>query len=197
MKKLILFVFLFSFLRAQETNFTWSGASLFDETNTKLGSTAGPLEPLPGYTALTVFSDLTTLVTSNQIQLSDLLTASFHLDGPSTETLSTIDVADTDSGPPPLQGNYLTEAFFNSGSAYIGNDAYLLIHQGDGNFQVGDFIGLSSSGTQLVDRELLTPQSLDGGVIVTNIEVIPEPTTLLLLLASVSGLIAYRRYARS
>ena len=183
---------------AQESNFNWSGDGLFDENNTQVGGPSA-LEPVPGYTALTLFSDLNGLVTSNEIQLSDILSASFH------PTTSSIDIASLTSGPPPLQGNYLTEAFFDDTTptsttpgvpGYVGQTAYLLVHQGNGSIQVGDFIGLSSSGTTILDRELLTPQEIDGGTIVTNIEVIPEPSTFLFLVLAFAtlGIFGGRRY---
>lgn len=172
------------------TSFEWQGDTLFDETNTQVSEG----NPVADFVALTLFSDLTGFITgSNEIDISHINGANFH------PFISPLDVAGPT--PPPIAGDYATD-FFNGDGTYATQTAYLLIHKGNGNIQVGDFIGFGTNSHIVNELDpdgpggdpALTQQLFDGGIIVTNIQVIPEPTTLIALLAGIVGLVGFRRH---
>lgn len=170
------------------TSFEWTGDAFLDENGVQVA--AG--NPISDYVALTLFSDLNPAVSGNQIDISSISGATFH---PFISPLEVVGEV-----PPTIADDYFSDLFNGDGS-FVGT-AYLLIHKGDGNIQVGDFIGLSTASFTVNDLQptgtgpVATSQTFDGGIITSNIEVIPEPSTILVILLSIAGLVGFRKHLR-
>jgi|GEM_PF-1782504 len=177
--------------RSDLTSFAWEGDSLQDENSVQVA--AG--NPVLDYVGLTIFNDLNLSVIGNEIDISSILASTFHS---FTSPLEVVGAA-----PPPIAGDYFSDLFTGDGS-YAGETAYLLIHQGNGIIQIGDFIGISSVGFAVLELDPDGPggnppgiqQTFDGGLIITNVQVIPEPTTIAILIMAILGICGFRKHIR-
>jgi hypothetical protein len=86
------------------------------------------------------------------------------------------------------------------GNSRVNSVARAIVADGGGltSISVGDFIGQSSNSGVVADQG--TPagatQIFDGGSVITNVEVVPEPSTLFLIGIAGLGLYVTRRFAR-
>ena len=167
---------------ADLTGFLWQGGVATDELGAPiLNGTA------TAYSILDV--DLSSFVVNNggnlEISIFDIVAA---------YSVDSLGVA-----PAFLGGAYSTLAINGDGSV-AGSTANLLIHNGTGAIQQGDYIGLGGSGV-IVDLQPggvgapgLT-QSFVGGDVQTNIQVVPEPATIGLMGVAGLGLFLARKKA--
>jgi hypothetical protein len=110
-----------------------------------------------------------------------------------------IGVADLAIAPVFLGGTYSTGQVDSDGSAVgIG---YLVIDANGGGIEVGDLIGFGASAA-INDLQpnpgdpVGTPQTLAGGSIQTNVQVVPEPATIGLMGIAGLGMYLARRKVR-
>ena len=198
MKKLILLAVCFTSISFAAVNFSYEGFDhqLFDETGTNR-ITGSPGVPVAGYTGVVFLdTDISSLVSGLTIDIADL-----------SSPFTSLDVF------LPF-GNILTTSSYSdptSGDAGAGQTPYLIIHQGNGTISVGDYIGIvgfpaghnpptteieitgTGSTTPGTPQTFGLPSSGTPTIITTNVQVIPEPTTFLLLAMAGLRLVATRK----
>ena len=195
MKKILLFVFM-SFLASSysDVTFSWdapdfSGTSgltgeFFDETNTRVTDTTDI-----NFKGLTFLTDLSSFVIGGEIDIS-------HITNNPALVVNDINVA-----PFVIGDAFNTSTYSSTANAGDGNTPYLVIHHGDGSIGVGDFIGfggaptgVDSTDTQITSGNPPPTQVFrpTNSIIMTNIQVVPEPSTLFLF--SLAGLVILRAY---
>lgn len=82
----------------------------------------------------------------------------------------------------------------------VSQTAYAIVVDGGGksSISVGDYLGAAPNSLFITDRgsPAATTQLLNGGAVITNIVVIPEPTTIAVLLMGILGLVGFRKHLR-
>ncbi len=166
---------------ADLTSFGYQGGKLFDASSTAFA--AGTY--VNGAKIFT--TDLNSFVSGGQINLADI-----------SGLYATGDIA---VGPVFAGGTYGTGLFEEDPATIAGQTVWLVFDANGGAIEVGDVIGIASSG-DVVDA--LTPpvgagdvQTFTPGDITSNVTVvIPEPATLGLMGVAGLGLFLARRKAR-
>jgi hypothetical protein len=183
MKCFCLILSLFSTFALAEVSFDWSGTSIFDETNTKVTSATDV-----SFKALTILNvDLSPFVIGNKINISDI---------PTALAVSNINVSLSF-----LPDSFNTDTYSDPTNVGVGSTPYLVVHHGNGIIQVGDYIGLGGSAASTLSNLSIPPEApqkftSNPLIISTNIEVIPEPTTIAILLMGILGLVGFRKHLR-
>jgi hypothetical protein len=180
--------FAFMSVACGDTLFSWFGADLLDETGTPVPQNG----PTPvNYDAITYLNtDLSPFVDNinNTIDISNIPAVFFTIQ----------DMFVANDGPPSFNKEYTSNSFLDNGGSGIGDTAYLVVKKGSGSIQVGDWIGLG--GNAVITDQGSPPsapgQQIDGGIVTTNIQVIPEPSTFFLIGIAGLGLYVTRRFAR-
>jgi hypothetical protein len=169
---------------ADLTSFNWVGGKVYDQTGTAFASGTGVV------TAQTSLFDLSGFVFDNggqlQINIADI---------PSMYAIADLAVAGAFAG-----GKYST-SFAEGDATVAGQTAYLVVKNGLGAIEMGDYIGLSASSYEIVDLQpgsdpAATPQNFSGGDVTTNIEVVPEPATIGLMGIAGLGMFLARKKSR-
>lgn len=171
---------------ADFTEFSWQGGVATDQNGESILDGAATI-----FTILDI--DLNGLVQDDKIDLSALLATE-----PAVYDARSLLVA-----PQVLGGYFLSEKIEGDGSI-AGSTAQALIINRTGlssisQIQVGDYIGLTLESREIVDLQpipggtIYTWQIFDAGDVKTDIIVVPEPSSILLLSFGAGGLLFYRR----
>ena len=163
--------------------FQMDGGKLFDESDSAVS--AGTY--VEG--AVIMFTNLNLSVSGGVISIMDVMAP-----------FATVDMT---VGPAFAGGKYkLTDTFAERPSSAIGETAWLVFDPNGGGIQVGDFIGISSVGSEILDMAAAgspapaDPQQMLLGDITANVQVIPEPATFGLMGIAGLGMFLARKKAR-
>lgn len=163
---------------ADITKWSYRGGQLYDQDSAQIFQTnAGTY-----YGHVFLDYDLQPFIKNNKINITDI-----------NEAYQIADI----SVQPPFRGFQYWTYLYSGEDSITGSQAYLVIKEGQGAIKVGDFIGLGGNGTLVSLQSSDDPQVFNSSDVTMNIEVIPEPSSIVLMTALGGlGFIIRRRFRR-